>query len=218
MRRSIVGFLALLLSGTVQAQAAQVPDLQLRGDRFKPLQYPAMSPAQKAMADNVLAGSRGRLAGPYNVLLRSPEMGDLAQKFGEHVRFRSTVPKRLNEFAILIVARHWTSQYEWQAHEPYAREAGLSQAVITDLQAGRRPGAMQADEQTVHGFVTELLETKQVSDATFDKAKALLGEQGVVDLIGVVGYYQLVAMLLNVDRYPLAGNAPPPLPPVAKVP
>jgi 4-carboxymuconolactone decarboxylase len=204
--------LALVLLATASLPAAAaVPDLAMRGDRFRPLTYGELNPQQKAMADNVLSGARGRMNGPYNVLLRSPEMGDLAQKFGEHTRFKSTLPRRLNEFTILIVARHWTSQYEWAAHEAYAKEAGLSPAVIADLQVGKRPAAMQADEETIYGFVTELLETKQVSDATFARTKAQVGEQGIVDLIGVMGYYQLVSMLLNVDRYPLEGGAPPPL-------
>jgi 4-carboxymuconolactone decarboxylase len=202
----------ILATPALAAQAAGgTPDLQLRGDRFKPLTYGELNPAQKAMADNILAGARGRLSGPYNVLLRSPEMGDLAQNFGAYTRFRSVVPKRLNEFAILIVARHWTSQYEWTAHKDDALAAGLSPAVIAELQANRSPGGMQADEAAVYAFCQELLNRKQVSDATFARAKALLGEQGVVDLIGTIGYYQLVSMLLNVDRYPLPEGAAPEL-------
>lgn len=202
--------LTLALTATA-AHAAPAPDLKLRGDRFRPLAYGELAPDQKAMADHVLEGARGSMNGPYNVLLRSPRMGDLAQKFGEYTRFNSAMPKRLSEFAILIVARHWTSQYEWQAHHRYALEAGLSPAVIADLQVSRKPASMRPDEAVVYGFATELLETKQVSDAAFAAAKALLGEQGVVDLMALMGYYQMVSMLLNVDRYPLAGDAAPEL-------
>jgi 4-carboxymuconolactone decarboxylase len=195
------------LASLAFAQTAISPDLHLRGGRFKPLLYEQMTPEQRAMTDHVLAGERGSMNGPYNVLLRSPEMGDLAQKYGAYLRFHSSVPKKLNEFAILITARHWNSQYEWYAHHKYGLQAGLSPSLIAELAGGRRPSAMEPDEEVVYNFCTELLETKQVGDATFEAAKKTLGERGVVDLIGVVGYYQLVSMLLNVDRYPLPANA-----------
>src|SRR6185437_3459958 len=113
--------------------------------------------------------------------------------------------------AILITARFWTSQYVWYAHHRYALQAGLNPAVIESLAAGTRPRPMQPDEQIVYNFCHELLRSKQVSDATFKAAVDNLGERGVVDLIGVVGYYHLVSMLLNVDRYPLPQGATPEL-------
>lgn len=196
------------LGGT--AFAAE-PDLQLRGDRFRPLTYGELTPAQKTMADNILAGSRGRLNGPYNVLLRSPEMGDLAQKFGEHTRYRASTGLKMNEFVILLVARYWTSQYVWQAHHANALAAGLSPALIAAVREDRRPEGMSEAESAVHDFVTELLRTKAVGDATFDRAKAAIGEQGIVDTIATMGYYKLVSMLLNVDRYPLEPGREPEL-------
>jgi 4-carboxymuconolactone decarboxylase len=123
------------------------------------------------------------------------------------MRFHSSVPRKLNEFAILMTARFWNSQYEWSAHRKYALEAGLSPEVIEGVATGKRPTSMQADEEAVYDFCNELLNTRQVSDATFSAARAKLGERGVVDLIGVMGYYHLVSMLLNVDRYPLPDGA-----------
>lgn len=177
--------------------------VKLQGDRFKPLAYAEMSAPQKKMFENLISGERRGASGPFNVLLRSPEMGDLAQQFGASMRFHSSIPSKLNELAIITTARHWTSQYEWYAHRRAAQTAGLSQSIIDAIAAGKRPAGMAPDEETVYNFVNELLTTKQVSDATFNATKDRFGERGVVDLIGVSGYYQLVSMLLNVDRYPL---------------
>jgi 4-carboxymuconolactone decarboxylase len=205
-----------LAGGFAAMAAAQTtaPDLHLRGDRFKPLTYAELDPEQKKLADDVLAGDRGTLNGPYNVFLRSPEMGDLAQKFGAYTRFHSAVPKKLNEFAIIITARYWNSQYEWSAHRKYAADAGLSEDTIQAVATGKRPTAMLPEEEVVYNFCTELLDTKQVSDKNFEAAKARLGEKGLVDLIAVMGYYHLVAMTLNVDRYPLPAGAKPELKPL----
>jgi 4-carboxymuconolactone decarboxylase len=205
-----------LVGGFAAMAAAQTtaPDLHLRGDRFKPLTYAELDPQQKKLADDVLAGDRGTLNGPYNVFLRSPEMGNLAQRFGDYTRFHSAVPKKLNEFAIIITARYWNSQYEWSAHRKYAADAGLSEDTIQAVATGKRPTAMQPDEEVVYNFCTELLDTKQVSDKTFDVTKSKLGEKGLVDLIAVMGYYHLVAMTLNVDRYPLPAGAKPELKPL----
>ena len=178
-------------------------DVRLVGNRFKPLTYQEMTPAQKKMFENLLSGERRGAGGPFNVLLRSPEMGDLAQQFGASMRFHSSIPRKLNELAIIITARHWTSHYEWNAHRRAAQDAGLNQAIIEAVAAGKRPAGMQPDEEVVYNFCTELLTTKQVSDQTFQTTKDKFGERGVVDLIGVTGYYGLVSMLLNTDRHPL---------------
>jgi 4-carboxymuconolactone decarboxylase len=208
-RLLILGAGALALVGAAaaaQAPATQRPDprsLRLRGDRFKPLAYDEMTPAQKTMIEHLLSGPRAGADGPFNVLLRSPEMGDLAQQFGASTRFNTSVPRKLNELAIIITARHWTSQFEWQAHHRAALQAGLSPAVADAIAQGKRPAGMQPDEEVVYNFCSEMLTTKQVSDATFKAVKDAMGERGVVDLIGVMGWYQTVSMLLNVDRYPL---------------
>jgi len=214
MRIKLVCAAVLALAAIAVAQTPTSPDLHLRGDRFKPLTYAQLTAEQKAMADHVLAGDRWTLNGPYNVFLRSPEMGDLAQKFGDYTRFHSSVPKKLNEFAIIITARAWNSQYEWFAHRKYAADAGLSPEVIEAVATGKRPTAMKTDEEIVYNFCTEMLNTKQVSDSTFEAASAKLGEQGVVDLVAVMGYYSLVSMTLNLDRYPLPDGAKPELKPL----
>lgn len=201
---------ALLLAAGAMAGAQQSRQLGLRGDRFKPLTWEQLNPAQRAMVNDLLLGTRGALTGPFNVLLRSPEMGNRAQKLGEYLRFQTSVPRRLNEMAILMTARWWLSQYEWHAHKPLALEAGLDAAVVDDLQAGRRPARMKPDEAVIYDFSTELREHRRVSDATYQAAVTLLGERGVVDLVGLMGYYDLVSMTLNVDRYPLPGGAPLP--------
>lgn len=189
--------------------------IKLRGDRFKPLTYDEMTPAQKTMIEHLLAGPRGGTTeGPFNVQLRSPEMGDLGQQFGAATRFATTVPRKLYELAIIITARHWNAQFEWVAHHRGALQAGVSPAVADAIAEGRRPGTMPPDETAVYDFATELLDTKQVSDATFEAAKSLLGERGVVELINVMGWYGTVSMLLNVDRYPLPEGTPPELKPL----
>jgi len=186
---------------------AQAPELHLRGGRFAPLTYDKMTPEQKTMTDHLLAGERKTADGPFNVMLRSPEMGDLAQKLGAQLRFHSSLPDKLKELAIITTGRYWTAQYEWYAHKRLALQAGVSQATVDAIAAGRRPTSMTADEEVVYNFCNELLNTKQVSDGVFQAAKVRLGERGVVDLIGVMGYYHLVSMLLNVDQYPLPEGA-----------
>ena len=213
-RRFLVtgSLLVVAAAAAVLAGAQQMRQLDLRGDRFAPLTWEQLNAEQRTMVNDLLSGKRTSLGGPFNVLLRSPEMGNLAQKLGEQIRFRSSLPPRLNEMAILLTAQWWASQYEWHAHKPLALQAGLSAAVVDDIQAGRRPGSMRDDETAVYEFARELREHRRVSDATFRQAVALLGERGVVDLIGVMGYYDLVSMALNVDRYPLPAGAALPFP------
>ena len=178
-----------------QAQAPQAPpnprDVQLVGDRFKPLKWDEMTPAQKTMMEHLVSGERRGAGGPFNVLLRSPEMGDLAQQFGASMRFHSSLPRKLNEMAIIVTARHWTAQYEWNAHRAAAAQAGLKESIIQEIAAGKRPAGMDPDEAIIFDFATELLNTKQVSDSMFKAAKDKFGERGVVDLISVMGYYQI---------------------------
>ncbi len=204
---------------TAQAPSSQArPDpktIRFSGDRFKPLTWDEMTPAQRTMVEHLVAGPRAGANGPFNVLLRSPEMGDIAQQFGASMRFNQAMPRKLNEMAIIITARYWTAQYEWYAHKRAALQAGLDPAIVDAIQHGRRPAAMQKDEDAVYTFCTEVLNTKHVSDATFAAAKSAVGEKGVVDLMGVMGWYQMVSMLLNVDRYPLPAGARPELEPIS---
>jgi 4-carboxymuconolactone decarboxylase len=211
-----VAAFAAVAMAVAQAPNVERPDprsLRLRGDRFKALTYDDMTPAQKTMVDHLLSGPRAGADGPFNVLLRSPEMGDLAQQFGAAVRFNSSMPRKLNEMAIIMTARYWTSQYEWQAHHRAALQAGLSPTIADAIAQGKRPTGMQKDEEAVYNFCSELLNTKQVSDATYNAARDAFGERGVVDLIGVMGWYHTVAMLLNTDRYPLPEGTQPELKP-----
>ena len=180
--------------------------------RFKKLAESELDPAQLKVYRELMAGPRGGVRGPFNALLRSPVLIDRVQKLGEFLRFESSLPARLNEFAILITARHWNAQYEWFAHYPHALKGGLKPEVAADLAQGKRPANMQDDEAIVYDFCKELHENKSVSDATYDTALKKFGERGVVDLIGVSGYYTLVSMVLNVDCQPLPDGTPPPLP------
>jgi len=216
MKMLMTAGLAVMLVALMAAQTKPDPrTIQFRGDRFKPLTWDEMSPAQRKMVEDLVAGPRSGANGPFNVLLRSPEMGDIAQKFGASMRFNPDMPRRLNEMAIIITGRYWTSQYEWYAHKRAALAAGLNPAIVEAIQNGRRPPAMARDEEAVYNFCTEVLNTKHASDATFAAAKALLGEKGVVDLMGVMSWYQMVSMLLNVDRYPLPDGVQPELKPLS---
>ena len=207
---------AVLITASValaaaSAQAPSARDVKLVGDRFKPLTYAEMTAEQRTMIEHLLSGERSSTGGPFNVLLRSPEIGDLAQQVGARVRYHSSLPNRLNEMAILLTARDWTAQYEWYAHKRLALQAGLNPAIVDAIAAGKRPATMATDEQALYDFQTELLKTKQVSDAAFRAAVAAFGERGVVDLLCNIGYYHLVSMVLNVDRYPLPADAKPEL-------
>lgn len=200
---------AVLALGVLMATSANA------ADRFPQLTAETMTPAQKAAADAIVAGPRGGLRGPFNAWLRSPELADRAQRVGEYIRYRSSLPPRLNEFAILITARHWDAKFEWYAHYPLALKGGLKPEIAADLAQGRRPRGMAADETALYDFCTELRRDKRVGDATFAAAKAALGEQGVVDLIAVSGYYDLVSMTLNVAEVPAPPDGALPLPDLA---
>jgi 4-carboxymuconolactone decarboxylase len=182
--------------------------------RFKPLVESEMSEAQLKAAREVASGPRGRFNpdGPSALLLRSPELMSRTQRVGEYLRFSSSLPRRLNEFAILITARQWDAQVEWIHHQPLAVEAGLTPAVVAELAQGKRPTGMQDDEKIIYQFCKELHETKAVSDLAFKAAVDKFGERGVIDLIGLTGYYTMLAMVLNVARQPLPNGVPPPLP------
>ena len=180
-------------------------------DRFPALTPDNMSPEQKKVAEAIVSGPRKGLRGPFNTWLRSPQLADRLQKLGEYLRFNSSLPPRLNEFAILIVAREWTAQFEWFAHYPLAIKGGLDPNVAADLAAGRRPQCMQEDERVIYDFCTELRRERGVSDATFGAALEKIGEQGIVDLIGVCGYYDIVSMTLNVAQVRLPPGEKTPL-------
>jgi 4-carboxymuconolactone decarboxylase len=183
--------------------------------RFKELTPETMTPEQKQAADAIQAGPRGAgLRGPFNALLRSPGLCDLVQRVGAYVRYSSSIPSRLNEMAIIMAGRKWTAQYEFYAHRKLAIEAGLSPAICDAIAAGKRPQNMADDEADVYDYCSELLATGYVSDATFARINNRFGERGAVDLIGAVGYYSLVSMVLNVDGVPLPPGETAPLKPL----
>ncbi len=181
--------------------------------RFQPLTESALTDAQRKAVQEFASGPRGQMnwSGPNSVLLRSPDLMARTQKVGEYLRYSKSLPARLNEFAILVTARQWGAQVEWIAHHPLALKAGLDPAVAADLVQGRRPNTMKDDEAAIYQFCKELHETKGVSDATFSAVADKFGECGVIDLIGLTGYYTMLAMVLNVAQQPLPGGVAPPL-------
>jgi len=213
--RLIIAALALI-AGISAAQAQ---------NRFPIIQPADMTAEQKKLFDTIVGGPRAQnygsdpaghvlRSGPFNAWLRSPEFGLKLQAVGEQIRFHSSIPRSLNEFAILITAREWTSQYEWYAHHILAMKAGLDPQIAEDLANGKRPANMKEDEAAVYDFLIQLHRTKKVDDAAFNRVKALYGEQGVIDLVGVSGYYVAVSMTLNVAEVPVPEGKPLPLKPM----
>jgi 4-carboxymuconolactone decarboxylase len=194
--------------------AAGGKEFTMRGDRFKPLTYEQMTPEQKKMTDIAVA-QRGT-GGSFNINVRDPDGGRLLFDMGDRVRFHMSVPDKLKELAIVVTARYWGAQFEWLAHRRAAVQAGLSEDKVKAIAEGRRPAGMSADEEAVYNFITELFKTRQSSDATFAAVKKIAGERGVVDLIVSAGYYQVVSMLMNVDRLPVGANQQPELKYLAK--
>lgn len=168
-----------------------------------------MSDAQRRAAEEMAAGPRGAVVGPFIAALRSPELMRRLGNLGEYLRYRNRLGPRLTELVILLVARRWNQEFEWAAHAPIAAGQGLAPGVIDAIAAGRRPAGMAEDEAAVFDFVAELDCSQSVSDAAYERAVALFGEAGVVDLVGTMGYYALLAMLMNVAGTPLPAGVSP---------
>lgn len=187
--------------GAALTLALAVPKLHARASnsqpRFAQLTMDQLTPEQRPLAEKIMKVSSVGISGPYNSMLRSPVMGDRLFMLLDYLRFNTSVPRRLNEFAILIQARLWTSQLEWRAHYPLALKAGLPQSVADDLAKGKRPASMQPDEAAVYDLCMELSTKHEVSDAVFQRARALFSEQQLVDLAAVSGTYVTTAMLLK---------------------
>jgi len=173
-----------------------------------PIPVEQQTPAQKAASQEFLDFRKTPVFGPFVPLLRSPELMTHANHMGDYLRYRSSLPPRLSELAILIVAREWDQQVEWSIHQPIALKNGVTQATADALAAGRKPEGLTDQEQVVHDLLTELHHTRKVSDATYGRARAVLGEQGVTDLAGIAGYYTLLAMTMNVARTPAEAGTP----------
>jgi 4-carboxymuconolactone decarboxylase len=180
-------------------------------ERLSQVSYESLAPEVKPLADDILKVSSAALGGPYNALLRSPEMARRCFDFLDYLRFRTSVNKRLNEFAILIQARISNAQYEWWAHEIIGRKAGLPDAVMNDLRACRRPSSMQADEELVYDYCVQLSLNHRVPDALWQKAVDTMGEQAVVDLTVLSGTYVMVSMLLNATQVGIPNGGALPL-------
>jgi 4-carboxymuconolactone decarboxylase len=184
-----------------------------KAPRFPQWSLDQLDERQRPLGEAIVKVSSIGLGGPYNPMLRSPVLGQVMFDLLRYLRWDTSLPLRLNEFAILIVARHWRSQVEWFAHAPLAKKAGLSPEIIATLKANKRPGNMAGDEAAVYDFVTELLDRHCVSDETFARAKQTLGEQQVVDLTAVAGTYVTVAMIIAMAEAGVPPGKEPPFKP-----
>jgi 4-carboxymuconolactone decarboxylase len=169
-------------------------------DRMPPIPKDQWTDAQKKAAAEFAAARKQEVFGPFAVMLRSPEVMLRAMAMGDYMRYRTVLPPPLNEFIIIITARHWTQQFEWQVHQPAALNAGLPPAIVKAVAEGRRPDDMSEEEASVHDFTVELLRSRNVSDPVYAKAVARFGEQGVIDMVGVAAYYSFLSMMMNTAR------------------
>lgn len=206
---------------TAPAAAQVIKDKGMEPSASRPVRLPPvaadqMNEAQKeAVAD--FKKTRGvEASGPFLVLLRSPELMMRTQSMGEYLRFRSALPPRLSEFVILLTAREWTQQYEWSVHQPIALKAGINPETVQAIADGRRPAAMSEEEAILYDFCQELHRNRNVSDTTYARAVAQFGEQGVIDTIGIAGYYSMLAMVLNTAGTPAGPSGPPALRPIPR--
>jgi len=200
---------AIVIAGA--AIAGLVASPVLAQDRMPPIAADNLTDAQRKAADAFAEGRGYAVRGPFVPLLRSPEVMLRAKAMGDYLRFKSTLGPRLNEMVILITAREWTQQYEWNAHHPIALKAGLRPEIAAAIAEGYRPAAMAEDEEIAYDVATEILRLKRVSDPTYRRAVAKFGEQGVIDLLGVVGYYNFLAIVMNATRTGLPEGAGEPL-------
>jgi 4-carboxymuconolactone decarboxylase len=173
-------------------------------ERLSELHLDQLTPEQQQMAVHLKTPPRNSAlnGGPFNAYARSPALGLRLLEVSDYVRFNSSLPPRLSEFAIMIGARHWSVPYEWRAHYPLAVKGGLDRQILVDLGAGKRPQNMKEDETALYDFVTEMYRDKNISDATFKATLAVFGERGVMDLIGIIGYYDIASMALIVQNAP----------------
>ena len=180
-------------------------------ERMPPIPADKLTPEQKKAVEEYRAVRGGTPGGPFASLLRSPEVMSRGRALSDYLRFKSVLPPRLSEFVILLTAREWTQNYEWNAHQPLAVKGGLNPDIVKAVAEGRRPDRMAEDEEAIYNFCTELQQNHSVSDATYARMVSTFGEQGVIDTIGIAGWYTLVAMVLNTSRTPLPTGATPAL-------
>ncbi len=183
--------------------------------RLPVLAEEALTPEQAGLLHSIRSGPRGGnvgIRGPFAVFLHAPAFGELAQQLGAHCRFNTSVPPRLSEFAVLATAKLWRAQFEWFAHVPQAERAGVSKETIRDLHRGRMPKSAPADERAIYDFIQELYKTRRVSDRSFKRVHDVLGDAATVELVGILGYYVMISMILDVFRMPPPENEPLPFP------
>jgi 4-carboxymuconolactone decarboxylase len=185
-------------------------------DRMPPIPADRLTDAQKKAIEEFKAARAVDISGPFVPLLRSPEVMSRARAMGDYLRFKSSLPPRLSEFVILLTARRWTQQYEWNAHLPLALQGGLKDEIVAAIAAGRRPAAMAADEEAIYQLWDEVQRDQGASDATYANARDRIGEQGIIDVLGITGYYTTLAMVMNTTRTPLPAGVKPPLAPLPK--
>jgi 4-carboxymuconolactone decarboxylase len=185
-------------------------------DRMPPIPADRLTDAQKKAIEEFKAARAVDISGPFVPLLRSPEVMSRARAMGDYLRFKSSLPPRLSEFVILLTARRWTQQYEWHAHMPLALQGGLKDEIVAAIAAGRRPAAMAADEEAIYQLWDEVQRDQGASDATYANARDRIGEQGIIDVLGITGYYTTLAMVMNTTRTPLPAGVKPPLAPLPK--
>lgn len=206
MRWMLLAMGVLTMAGTARRADAQ--------DRMPPIPADKMTDAQTRAVAEFKAARSVDISGPFVPLLRSPEVMSRARAMGDYLRYKSALPPRLSEFVILLTARRWTQQYQWNAHRALALQGGLRAEIVEAIADGRRPERMAADEEVVYTLCDELARTQSVSDPTYARAVAALGEQGVIDTLGLTGYYTMLAMVLNTARTPLPPGAAPGLKPL----
>jgi 4-carboxymuconolactone decarboxylase len=186
------------------------------GERFSKFSMDQLDDVQKRVAERIMQVSSAGLGGPYSILLRSPILCERYLGMTDYLRFESSLPKRLNELAILVEARLWDAQYEWWAHYPIALKAGVRKEVADEICQGRKPTAMEPDEEVVYDVCIELLRERNLTDATFKRAKEILGEQPTIDLIAVAGFYVMVSTVIIAGRVGIPDGSPPPMPVLVK--
>ena len=188
------------------AKRKATPASKLPPARVAVLAESELTPEQQALLNSIRSGPRGgsaSIGGPFAVFLHAPAFGELAQQLGGHCRYKTGVPPRLSEFAILVTAKLWRAQYEWFAHVPQAERAGVKKDTIRELQQGKVPKSATMEERAIYDFIHELYRTRRVSDRNFKRVKDVLGETATVEFVGILGYYVLISMILNVFRMPL---------------
>ena len=176
-------------------------------ERYEPLEQEAMNEEQRRVAQVLLEGPRHGLPGPFHALLRSPELADRVRSLGDYIRFQNSLPAKVRELVILMVARFWSAQYELHAHRRHSRTAGLDPATADAIVEGRCPDRLDAEEALAFDFVSELLEHRDVSDRTYHAAIARFGERGVIDMVSTAGYFCFVSLVLNMERHPIPEDA-----------